>query len=193
MRENWRILTALALIGLSLFAALYFFSSERERQQAVQEAGERPLDAETQMLEDEAAGTREVTLYFYRPGAAAPGRHFMRAETVELLDVPDPILMGRQIIGELFTAKEGRVRLFPQNSRLRQIYILGDGTAIVDLAVETVSGLQGGITSETAAVESISRSLIGNLEEVKRVLFLVEGKSHGTLKGHLSGEQAYPL
>lgn len=192
MREHWRVGLALGLILLSLVTAFYLFTSERERQQALQEAGSRPLDVEARKMEEEAAGRREVTLYFHRPGALSPGENFLVAEERELADVANPVFMARQILTEVMTAPGDQSRIFPEGARIRQVFLLGDGTAVVDLPAETVRGMVGGITSEMAAVYSLSRSLVANLEEVKRVRFLIEGKQSATFNGHLALEQAYP-
>jgi len=185
MKEKRRIILAAALVLAAAAATFVLFSLERSRQLSGQEASE-PVDIETQVQEARADETIPVTLYFHRPGAIDPARGFLASEKREIPNIEDPALRARQIIAELFKGRSNGSRAFPDQARLRQFYLLEDGTAVVDLSQETADGLPAGITSELAVIYSITRSLRENLEEVKRVLFLVEGQSQSTLGGHIS-------
>ena len=179
------MLLAAGLVLAAAVATVVLFSLERSRQLSGEEASES-VDLETQVLEAQTDETLAVKLYFHRPGAIDPARGFLIAEDREIAAIDDPALRARQIIGELFRGRSNGAGSFPEQARLRQFYLLEDGTAVVDLSQETAAGLRPGITSELAVIYSITRSLRENLEEVEQVLFLVDGQSQSTLGGHVS-------
>jgi hypothetical protein len=71
------------------------------------------------------------------------------------------------------------------------LYLLPDGTGVVDLSSDTVAQIGGGVTSELAFVRSVTRSLIENIEAIEAVQFLVEGAEQETLAGHISIAQPF--
>ena len=77
-------------------------------------------------------------------------------------------------------------QIFSEAAKLRQVYLLEDGTALVDLSQEVIYPLIGGVAAELSALYSITRSLTENLEEIKRIRFLIEGQERATLAGHVS-------
>jgi hypothetical protein len=198
MKERRTILIVVAVVIVAVFATYYLFLAERERQIAIQEASTAPLDIDTTVLEDSSSGEQTITLYSYNPGAVSPAdSSFLRATEISVFQVEDQTLMARQIIAELFKLDsvdepDGNgeemiaLRTFPERARIRQLYILDDGTAIVDLSLETAQGIIGGITAELAVIHSITRSLRENLPGVQGVRFLVEGQEQETLAGHVS-------
>jgi spore germination protein GerM len=200
MREKKIVIAGIALVLVTVIVFYYWFASERERHLAVQQTGVEPLDVESTVLEEQSTGELEVSLYFHRPGAVSPDRGFLRTETRTIHQTEDPVLIARQIVNELLTGPETdedkaekpvedpfyQRGLFANQAGLRNLYILNDGTAVVDLTSGTTQSLVGGITHELAVIHSITRSLRENIPEVKRVRFLVEGKTTETLAGHVS-------
>ncbi len=201
MREGKWIVVALALVVVAIAVSYYLFISERDRQLAIREEVAEELDLEPEVLEDRSTGELKVTLYVYRPGATDSGKNFLRKEERTVFETGDPILTARQIVQELLAESKGvesgsgaqrvRLRTFPPKGHLRQLYLLDDGTAVVDLSQEIVQGILGGVTWELAVIESITRSLRENVPQVKRVFFLVEGKQRRTLAGHVSIEEPF--
>lgn len=187
IRGYKKIVLAIAgpLALLLLFAYLYY--RETEHQRALERAAQQSLDVESDALEARSAGTREIHLYFFEPDSLASYPQGPAPEKHSIFETHDPVLNARQIINEVIKGSESRaLRLFSENARLRQVYLLEDGTAIVDLSAEASREMVGGVVSELCSLYSLTRSLIENVEEIKRVRFVVEGSSQPTLAGHVS-------
>jgi hypothetical protein len=201
MREGKWIVVALVLVVVAVGVSYYLFVSERERQLAIQEEVAGELDLEPEVLEDKSTGELQVTLYLYNPGATESGRNFLRKEERTIFETGDPVLTARQVVRELLTeSKEGQsesedqgvsLQTFSPQGHLRQLYLLEDGTAVVDLSQEVAQGILGGVIWERAVIESITRSLRENVDQIKRVFFLVEGQQRRTLAGHVSIEAPF--
>ena len=56
----------------------------------------------------------------------------------------------------------------------------------MDLSQEIIYPAVGGVAAELSALYSITRSLIENIQEIKQIKFLVEGRERPTLAGHVS-------
>lgn len=185
MSESSKIFVGLVFIALALGIPYYLVRSERERQARVDDVRRPAVELESTLLDVQGPRDRAVRLYFYRPGAIHPAAEFLTSEVRPLVDTPDVVLLARQIVLELMRGKDDGNLLFPPEARLRQVYVLEDGTAVVDFSRQTVDRLSG-ITSELAVIESVTRSLVDNLESIRRVRFLVEGEARPTLAGHVS-------
>ncbi|HUG43350.1 MAG TPA: GerMN domain-containing protein [Acidobacteriota bacterium] len=186
MKDVRNIVIAILLVATAAALALYSYMSERARQTAVEEVGREPLYVETEPLEVPGREERAVRLYFYNPGAGGSGGNLLMREERLLAHTPDVQLMARHIVQELFRGRRDGLRMFPEQARLRQLYVLDDGTAVVDLPRDVLNGMPGGITTELAVIESITRTLRENVSEIRRVRFLVEGLDQDTLAGHVS-------
>jgi spore germination protein GerM len=79
----------------------------------------------------------------------------------------------------------------PPGTRLRQIYVLEDGTAYVDFSVDLRDGISGGSMEEILTVYSIVDSVALNVPEIQRVGILINGEPVESLNGHL--DLRYPL
>jgi hypothetical protein len=194
MKEKRRILLALALVLVTIAVFYFWMQSERERQLAVQEVESETLDVESTVIEDQSKGQVPVRLFVYRPGSVSPGQDFLQSINRTIYQTEDDVLKARQIVNELLkdigrqrsqSESEGRSS-YLDRSRLRNLYILEDGTAVVDLSADVVSAIGGGITAELALIRSVTRSLRANVLPVKQVRFLVGGKARETLAGHIS-------
>ncbi|MGH9342075.1 MAG: GerMN domain-containing protein [Acidobacteriota bacterium] len=188
MRDQKKLIIALVIVGVALVLAWSLYQAEQRRQQEIAKVGRQMLDVESDVIEARSSGERTVALHVYRPGAVGGEDDFLEAKESSILETDDIVLNAHQIITRVL---EGPPVLFSSEPRLRQFYLLEDGTAVVDLPAETVSQLLGGITTELALVRSITRSLIENLPPIKRVKFIVEGQERPTLAGHVSIHQAF--
>ena len=193
MKEKRRIILAVCLVLVAVLVSYFWLSSERERQLAVQDVGSEPLDVETAVLEDQSLGEIDVKLYFYSAGAVSPGSGFLYSKSETIYETEDDVLKARQIVNELLkgigkqqAGVETETRSPLDRTRLRNLYILDDGTAVVDLSSDLVNSIAGGITSELALIESVTMSLRANVIPVTSVRFLVDGKARETLAGHIS-------
>ncbi|HSR51175.1 MAG TPA: GerMN domain-containing protein [Acidobacteriota bacterium] len=182
--EYRRILLAVVLVAAAtLFAFLVFFLQSRDVQRAEEVPPAAAADPEVLEAADEEDQV-ELTLYFYVPGTSSPGRLAPLKRNLARLE--DPHLMARQIVGEVLRGPDQGLNVFSEQARLRQIYLLSEGTAVVDLSQDTARGLPGGAACEYGALRSLTRSLTDNLEAVDRVKFLVGGQDAPTFAGHVS-------
>jgi hypothetical protein len=180
MREHRTLIIAVVLLALTAAVGFYFYQYEKRRRIAQEESVK--LDAEASVLGHGAAPSLPVKLYVYKPGSLTPDEQFLYTEDRAIFETQDTVLKARQIVNEVLKSRP----LFSNEAKLRQIYILPDGTAIVDISEQTVRQLAGGVTSELAAILSITRSLRGNIAQIQRVRFLVEGEETETFAGHVS-------
>ncbi len=187
MKEYRISLFVFVLVAGALMVAVYFFESERERHQQIEETDHEVLDVESSVVEVKGEGELPVKLFFCAAGAKGPSTRAFEIEERTILKTEDPVLNARQIVNEIMKSRgDESPRIFPEEARVRQIYLLDDGTALVDLAQETTQRLAGGVTSELCVIRSITRSLKENLTQIKRVKFLVGGEERATLAGHVS-------
>ena len=192
MKEYRIALFVFVLVGGALIATVYFFESERERHQQIKETDHEVLDVESSVVEVKGEGELPVKLFFCASGAKGPSTRAFEIEERTILQTEDSVLNARQIVNEIMKSRgEESPRIFSEEARVRQIYLLEDGTALVDLAQETTQRLAGGVTSELCAIRSITRSLKENLAQIERVKFLVEGEERATLAGHVSIDRPF--
>lgn len=186
MKENRPVLIGLALVFLVLIITYYLYSVERHRQEELRASERLRLDVESSALESQNLEELEVVLYFCEPGVMVPTVDGLVPEKRSIFQTNDSVLTARQIINELIKGpSEEGVRVFPEHARLRQIYLLGDGTAVVDFSRDTAYQL-GGVTAELGMIYSVTRSLTQNIPEVRGVKFLVDGRESHSLAGHIS-------
>lgn len=180
------------LVAGGLIGAVYFFETERERHQQIEETKQERLDVESSVVEVKGEGELPVKLFFCAAGRKGPSTRAFEVEERTILRTEDPVLNARQIVSEVLKSRGDEFpQIFPEGARVRQIYLLEGGTALVDLTQETAQQMTGGVTYELCAVRSISRSLTENLAEVERVKFLVGGEERATLAGHVSIDKPF--
>jgi len=92
----------------------------------------------------------------------------------------------KQAVSELLLGPQtlDLIPAFPPNTRLRAVFLLPDGTAVIDLGPLAVA-IPAGTASERAAVYSLVNTVVHNFQEIRRVQILVEGEEIPTLVGHL--------
>ena len=192
-QENRTLLIALAVVCLVVVVIYILYDLERRRQEELRQTAAESLDLETSALETLSTGNLNVLLYFYKPNFVFENHdlfssdEMLVAETRSIFETEDLTLTARQIVHEVLKGPEDpSLQLFSQHARLRQVYLLEDGTALVDLSQEVVQPQIAGVTVEMAAIYSIARSLTINIDKIQRVKFLVEGRERPTLAGHVS-------
>ncbi len=123
-----------------------------------------------------------VRLYF--PSASTEG---LVEETREILRTTTAGDRAKQILSDLLAGPtdDAALSFVPAGTRLRQVYVLDNGTAYADFSEEIRSGMGGGSEAEILTVYSIVNSLALNIQEIRRVGILVEGRPCETLNGHL--------
>ena len=99
---------------------------------------------------------------------------------------PTPALQARALVEALVAGPQGELtRALPADASVRALHLQPDGTVYLDMNQAFASGLSSGSEDALLAVRSIVQTLAGNVPEVHRVKFLVEGEESLALGGHL--------
>ena len=88
-------------------------------------------------------------------------------------------------------SKEGLVNTFPAGVTLNDVDVDNSGTALVNFNENLTQLHPGGSTAEMATIYSLTNSLTENVEGLKRVKILVEGRELSSIKGHISTRKAF--
>ena len=170
MKQFHSCITALRIVGWLITAGVVLHSSG--------------------MLPDCAAGESDkqvVHLYF-----ADAKRPLLIAEARVMVNPGEPLAFCRQLVLELINGSaRGNLATISKETRLRSLFLLGDGTAVVDFSAHLRENHSGSCLLEQLTLFSIVNSLILNVSEVDQVKILIEGAEVQTLTGHLSLE--FPL
>lgn len=185
MKGNRAILAGLVLVLVALGVGYWVFVSERQRQIAIQEVAEDPLDVAREALEAGGSEEIQVQLFFCNPSRLPPGSEYWTEERT-IYRTENAALLARQLVGELWKGTRDGWKIVPEQVRLRQLYLLSDGTAVVDLSREVADSLNGGALAELVILYSLTRTLRENIPAIQRVRFLVDGAPASTLAGHVS-------
>jgi len=131
------------------------------------------------------APLRSHTVELYFPARLGNG---LVGEYSEIYETAAPGDRIKQIVTELVsgpTNNEEALPALPSGTRLRQVYVLDDGTAYLDFTADLREGISGGSMEELLTVYAIVDSVVQNVAEVKRVGILIEGQVVETLNGHM--------
>lgn len=140
---------------------------------------------------DEAAvgadgAQKTVHLYF----ADRRGR-FLHARKRVLRRPPNPLALGRAILGMLIEGPRGEPgRTLPAGTQVRAFFIDG-GTAVVDFSDAVREKHPGGCRTEQLTIFSVVNSLVLNMDGVEDVRILIDGREADTLAGHIDLRPAY--
>jgi hypothetical protein len=112
---------------------------------------------------------------------------------LELKAVGRDILYGasvaeqaRRIIeAQVHAPPDGQASAIPPETTVRSVYIGSKGEAYVDLGPEIVQHHGGGALNEALAVYAIVNALTTNLQDIRSVQILIDGKEVDTLAGHI--------
>jgi Sporulation and spore germination len=69
-------------------------------------------------------------------------------------------------------------------SDVKNLYLVGDDTAVIDLTPTFADAHPSGIMAETLTIDSILRTMAANNAAIKRIKILVDGRERETLAGH---------
>lgn len=126
-----------------------------------------------------------ATMYY----VAGNGLGLVRRE----IDVPysaDPLLRARIVVERQLESPPRRLlSAFPAGTRLRGVYLAGDGNLFVDLSGEVTSQHSGGSLDELLTVYALVNAVTTNVHEVAAVQILVDGREVDTLAGHIDLRQ----
>lgn len=74
---------------------------------------------------------------------------------------------------------------FGKGASFREVFLDGQGLAVIDLPFATTQGLSGGTSAEVATLYSIVRTFTANIQGVGRVQILIDGQPAPSLAGHV--------
>jgi germination protein M len=124
--------------------------------------------------------TVRITLYF-------PDQNGLLLHPEER-DIPKPAagaLLLRALFAELQKGptREGLIPVIPPKMQLRNAFLLHEGEAVLDLAMD--SGLTFGSDEELSIVAALVDTTLQNVAETSRVRILINGEPAETLGGHV--------
>lgn len=121
-----------------------------------------------------------VHLYF----GDSQGRYLVAEQRI--VEKPaDRASLGRLLIEALIEGpSQGAVRTLPGDARLDAVYITRAGVACVDFAADSFTAHPGGIGAELLSIYSIVNTLVLNVDGIRSVKFLIDGREASTLAGH---------
>jgi Sporulation and spore germination len=114
--------------------------------------------------EDRALRWREVAV-FLPDERNQRAREVLRGLLAEYLQDPSPHPLGK-------------------GSDIRDVYLVGTDTAIIDTSTQFAAGHPSGILQEELTIASLIETLSANVPGISRVKFVVEGQERQTLAGH---------
>jgi spore germination protein GerM len=125
---------------------------------------------------------RSVEIYF-----ASLLEDGLVGEFREIFDTATPGDQIKQIVADLISGPttDEATWVIPGGARLRQAYVLDNGTAWLDFSSELTDGIGGGSMNELLTVYAIVNSVVINVQQVSRVGILVGGRPVQSLNGHL--------
>jgi hypothetical protein len=172
------VLVVAVLIGLISFRGL------RRRMQRLAETQTADERARHEVLAPAISTPSDVTVKAKIFWAAGSDR--IAPVEVQLPLSADPVLRSRQLLHELTVdPPTAGQRTIPADTTVLGFYILPDGTGIVDFSDALSSEMPSGILSEEMAVNSIARTLEGNVPVLRRLKILIHGQEVDTLAGNV--------
>ena len=86
---------------------------------------------------------------------------------------------------EIYAAPDSR-HAFAPGAEVRDVYLLGSDTAVVDTNAAFADSHPRSARAETLTIESMVRTIGSNHPAIRRVKILVDGRERDTLAGHAS-------
>jgi len=119
-----------------------------------------------------------ITLYFPLDGMLVSGSVVVKRQ-------PDVQLQARVILAAILGDHRAAQTALLKDVRLREIYLDDSGTAYVDLALAQQKEIKVSARDELIALYAVVNTLLKNIEEIKRVRVLLDGREAETLAGHI--------
>ena len=119
-----------------------------------------------------------ITLYFPSDGMLASGSAAVKRQ-------PDGQSQAREILAAMLGDQRAAQTALLKDIRLRELYLDATGTAYVDLAAAPQKEIRASAGEELTAIYAIVNALTQNLEEIKRIRILLDGREAQTLAGHI--------
>jgi hypothetical protein len=130
---------------------------------------------------------QEVLLYF-----ADANERFLVAEKRYVLKEENTEGQAREIVKALLDGSKTKlVNTFPEKVSLENIRIDDQSTAHVSFDNKLIQLHPGSSASEMITIYSLTNTLIRNVNGIKRVKLLVDGKEVESIKGHINTRQPF--
>lgn len=177
-RRGRRLAVYGALAAAVLLAALWAALTMRP---AGPPAAPAPEEAAAGADPGDAVPAGTVRLFYIdEQGAALVSRQ------AALPAAPTPLVRARLIAEQQLQPPEAPLLSpFPDGTVLRTIYLTPDGDAFVDLSRHASEGHMGGSLDELFTVYALVNALALNMDEIRAVQILIEGREVDTLAGHV--------
>jgi len=178
----------LALLGvlfvLLIVLVIIFFRSSGEEK--IERSPAAP-PSEPESVPTELPETKKVVLFFLSEEDS-----FLHPEEREISAGSSIVYQAKQTMEELIKGSEsGYVSPFPSETRLRELFVTGEGVAYVDFSREIWEKHLAGSSAEISTIYSIVNSLAYNFKSIKRVFILIEGGEKETLGGHINLSRSF--
>jgi len=103
-----------------------------------------------------------------------------------------PEQRARRLLAELLRGPSGSgVRTTPETAQLRSVEITSGGIARADFSAELARAHPGGSSSEMLTVYSIVNTLALNIDSIKKVQILIDGRAVDSIAGHIDCRQPF--
>jgi hypothetical protein len=179
-----KVATALllaAVVGMGLYLRSL---RSREREQAQVTPDTRPIPAPV------VGPAERVTLYVADDEAGV-----LRKEETTIALPPEPAQRAREVLHALLGRYVGRPSPHPiaQAADVKDVFLIGGGTAVVDATAPFADGHPSGVFVETLTLASLVKTLNANVSGITRVKILVDGQERETLAGHVDLRSFYDV
>ncbi len=120
----------------------------------------------------------KIALYFPLDGMLVSG-------SVDVKRQPDVQSQARVILAAMLGDQRVAQATLLKDVRLRELYLDDSGTAYVDLALVQQKEIRVSARDELIALYAVVNTLLKNIEEIKHVRVLLDGREAQTLAGHI--------
>lgn len=187
MKRLLSLLLVLAMLACSRNEQVNAPTSDAERTAADLALAEGNALDQTQNTAQpwfDEASQRKVQIYFrhteYDGLIPLPRYVLKNSQTSQLLQVIDHLTIPpKESVGRA---------IWPADTYVREVFMVPDGTVVIDFNQKFLDNLQVGAGGETYLVYSLVNSILDNFEEATHVKILVEGSGSETLLGHVDIE-----
>ena len=139
----------------------------------------------------EGAPVRAMTDALLTATLSVPSGDGLRPATVRLPRRADARSQAFEVVSSLLSDAHPDRGPVLADATLRELYLDASGTAYLDLSLNQQTGVRSSAWEELAAVYALVNSIAQNVEEVKRVRILVDGKPAQTLTGHIDVNRTF--
>lgn len=116
---------------------------------------------------------------------SVPADGLLAAVQAPITQQPDAQSLAREALAALFADPAGSQSPVLKDLRLRGVYFDAGGTGYIDLAPVDQREVRASVWEELIALYAMVNTVSQNVEEIKQVRFLVDGREVQTLAGHI--------